>query len=81
LTLVDKMQLLTMLNEALDYEEVGVLPLLALFTKKLRVSQLDEAVKAEVGERLWKMHVETMEHARMLTKMLKRAVEGDRDEY
>ena len=75
------MQLLTMLIEALAYEEVRMLPLLDLFKRKLRTSQLDEAVKAEVEKKLWKIQAETVKHARMLTGMLKRTVEGDRDEY
>jgi len=80
-TLVGKMQFLTMLIEALAFEEVSVLPILDLFKRKLRASQLDEAIKEEVEEKLWKIQAETVGHAKVLTRMLKRVVEVDRDEY
>ena len=79
--MVDKMQFLSDLNEALALEEVQILPLFHQIIKKLRASSLDDSIIIEVEEKLWRIHVETVDHAKMLTELMKTVIESDQDEF
>ena len=79
--MVEKMRLVAMLNDALVFEEISILPLLDTLLGKLSESRIDDAVKREVGERIRVLHQDTVQHSMALSKMVRRVVESGKDEY
>ena len=79
--MVDKNQFLSELNEALILEEIQVLPFIDQIIRELKASSLDEMIKTEVEEKLWILKVESINHAKMITGLMKQVMASEKDEY
>jgi len=79
--MVNRQELMSMLIEALSFEEITVTSGISTLLRKLAQSGLDDATKAEATTIANHMLDETMEHSRTLSKILKMVAGGDRDEY
>jgi len=75
--MVNRNRFLSKLNDALVLEEIQVLPLINQIVHKLRASSLDDSVKIEVERKLWRLQVESCDHAKMLTGLMKKVMESE----
>lgn len=75
--MVNKTRLLPILNDAILFEEVQALPLITHIIHKLRASSLEDSVKIEIEEKLWRIQVETINHAKTLTGFMKKLLASE----
>lgn len=79
--MVERNEAIITLAEALQFEEVIVIPKLQTFLSNLRRSNIGERVKDEIEKRALHMLKETSEHSGILTELLRKVAGGSQNEY
>jgi len=79
--MVARDEAIVMLVEGLQFEEIHVTNWLQTFLVKLRKSDIDERVKAEIEKKVSHLLEETIEHSKTLTELLREVAGGSQVEY
>ena len=79
--MVARDEAIVMLVEGLQFEEIHVTNKVQMFLTKLRRSDIDERVKAEIEKKASHLLEETLEHSKTLTELLKEVAGGSQIEY
>ena len=79
--MVRRQELVRMLIDALSFEEITVLGRLEAFLREVRDSGMDEITKTEIERKTRRMLVESIRHSKTLTKMVKRVMKSDQNEF
>lgn len=79
--MVRRQELVRMLIDALSFEEITVLGRLEAFLREVRDSGMDEITKTEIERKTRRMLVESIQHSKTLTKMIKRVMKSDQNEF
>ena len=79
--MVRRQELVGMLIDALSFEEITVLGRLEAFLRDVRDSGMDEITKTEIERKTRRMLVESIRHSKTLTKMVKRVMKSDQNEF
>jgi len=80
-SMVRRQELVRMLIDALSFEEITVLGRLEAFLREVRDSGMDEITKTEIERKTRRMLVESIRHSKTLTKMVKRVMKSDQNEF
>jgi len=79
--MVEKNEAIIMLAEALQFEEVIVIPRLQTFLYKLRRSDIGEPARSEIEKKVTFLINATSNHAKTLTELLRKVAGGSQHEY
>lgn len=79
--MVRRQELIRMLIDALSFEEITVLGRLEAFLREVRDSGMDEITRTEIERKTRRMLVESIRHSKTLTKMVRRVMKSEQNEY
>jgi hypothetical protein len=80
-SMVRRQELIRMLIDALSFEEITVLGRLEAFLRDVRDSGMDEITRTEIERKTRRMLVESIRHSKTLTKMVRRVMKSEQNEY
>ena len=79
--MVEKQELVRMLIEALSFEEITISGRLQAFLREVKGSQIDDITRGEIERKFGRMLEESIRHSKILTKMVKRVMKSEQDEF